>query len=263
VLSGFGPGEWQLVEWDGKPVRYRPAIRATARVRVRARDTATGRVEEQSVYAKVYDDPEKGRLASWAQRELHDQVANSGSPFTVAQPIAYADELRTLVQGGVIGTSLKTLLRQQGDPTPSVRATARAVAEFHQLAATASPRRTQETTRPLRNAQEWLRSARPDLARTVAGILDVVTVGLGGVPPMPTHGDLKPQHVLLNGDRVALIDFDDLAEGDPWADVANLVAQLALTRSEDRARTAVQVFLEEYLARVPASWRSRLPWTIT
>lgn len=259
ILAGFGPGEWQLAKWHAKSVRYRPAVRAAVRVRVRAGDEATGRVTERRTYAKVYSDPQKARLGAQAQRELYDRVAAEGASFVVAEPIAYDSELLTVVQGEVAGTSLQTLLQQENDPTSALRAAARSVAQFHQLAASAPPRRARKSARPLRNGQEWLRSARPDLARTVAGILEAVAVGLGGVAPVPTHGDLRPQHVLLDGDHVALIDFDDLAEGDPLRDIAIFVAQLAQIRSDDRATTAVGVFLKEYLAHVPATWRSRLP----
>jgi hypothetical protein len=201
---------------------------------IRVGDAAAGRVAERNAYAKVYGDAEKGRQGAHAQRDLHDRAA-AGAAFAVAEPIAYVERLQTLVQGEVGGVSLHALLRQRDDPTPALRAAARAVAGFHRLDLAAPPRRAgKEIPRPLRKAQERLRSERPDLAREVAGLLEAVAVGLGGVPPGPTHGDLKPNHILLDGDRVALIDFDDLAEGDPLRDVANLVAQLAQIRSTTR-----------------------------
>ena len=259
LLAGFGPGEWAVLAWEAEPVRYRLGIRAALRLGIRVGDAAAGRVAERNAYAKVYGDAEKGRQGAHAQRDLHDRAA-AGAAFAVAEPIAYVERLQTLVQGEVGGVSLHALLRQQDDPTPALRAAARAVAGFHRLDLAAPPRRAgKEIPRPLRKAQERLRSERPDLAREVAGLLEAVAVGLGGVPPGPTHGDLKPNHILLDGDRVALIDFDDLAEGDPLRDVANLVAQLAQIRSDDQAGTAVRVFLDEYLAHAPATCRARLP----
>jgi len=260
MLAGFGPGEWQLTGWETEVVRYRPTIRATLRLSVRAGDDATGQTAERRAYAKVYGDAEKGRLGARAQLALHDRVAAAGSPFDVAAPIAYADGLRTLVQGEVGGTPLQSLLRQGGNPAPVVRAAARAVAAFHRLDLAAPPRRARnEVPRPLRNARDSLRSVRPDLGAVVAELLAAVAAGLGDQPPGPTHGDLKPQHILLAGERVALIDFDDLAAGDPLRDVANLVAQLAQLRDEALARTAVRVFLEEYAAHLPDAWRARIP----
>jgi aminoglycoside phosphotransferase (APT) family kinase protein len=79
------------------------------------------------------------------------------------------------------------------------------------------------------------------------------------------HGDLKPEHLLLDGDRVALLDFDLIGMADPVTDVAHLMA--FLSRAQDRARgkrdkqapeSASQVFCDEYFSHVPSSWRTRL-----
>jgi len=90
-------------------------------------------------------------------------------------------------------------------------------------------------------------------------------MGLEEVPPAPTHGDLKTEHMLLDGDRVIFIDLGTFAGADPVLDPADVLARLAampglflLPRS--RARVAAQAFAKEYFAHVPKSWRSRLPF---
>ena len=84
------------------------------------------------------------------------------------------------------------------------------------------------------------------------------------VPPAPTHLDFAFDHIMVEGDRLALIDLDSLAEADPVMDVAIVLAHLsthslisALPR--DRALEAGRVFVEEYFACVPESWHARLP----
>src|SRR5205823_3485969 len=64
---------------------------------------------------------------------------------------------------------------------------------------------------------EW---ARPELATHVRAITAAVAAGLEEVPPAPIHGDLKPDHVFLAGDRVIFIDLDSVVLGDPVRDPA-------------------------------------------
>lgn len=193
-------------------------------------------------------------------------AAGGGAGFVVAEPVAYADGLRTLVQREVAGTPLQAILRGDGDPTPAVRAAARAVAalhRLHRLEVAVPPRPFANDLARLRGAQEVLCSARPDLAREVAETVAAVVAGLDGVAPGLVHGDLRPDHVLLDGDRVALIDFDLIAAADPVADVANVVGHLAKTRERagtprDRSGTVTRAFVDEYFAHAPAAWRPRL-----
>ena len=74
------------------------------------------------------------------------------------------------------------------------------------------------------------------------------------------HQQLKPEHLLIDGERVTLIDFDLAGLADPVADVAHLLAFLG--RAEERSRAAdtqtAQVFLDEYFRNAPESWRPRL-----
>jgi hypothetical protein len=139
------------------------------------------------------------------------------------------------------------------------------VAALH-LSGVVPPRR-----RPLRGelprleqAGEVLRSAHPRLGPVVDGAVGAVLAGLDDVPPAPTHFDLKPGHLLVDGDRVGILDFDKLAASDPLLDVASLLVDLAKQQGDarhggDRPGASARAFAEEYFARVPAAWRARLP----
>jgi hypothetical protein len=91
-----------------------------------------------------------------------------------------------------------------------------------------------------------------------------VVAGLEEVPPAPTYLDFAFDHDVVEGDRLALIDLDSLAEADPVLDVAIVLSHLttyslisALHRN--RAREAARVFVEEYFTYVPEAWHARLP----
>ena len=94
-------------------------------------------------------------------------------------------------------------------------------------------------------------------------MIDAISSGLGDLQLMPTHRDLKLDHLFLDGETITIIDFDSFAAADPVIDPATLLAQL-VTMSYGtsipygRIRSAGRAFVEEYFAHVPMSWRSRL-----
>jgi Ser/Thr protein kinase RdoA (MazF antagonist) len=116
----------------------------------------------------------------------------------------------------------------------------------------------------LEGTGEVLKGACPHLRSDIENTVDAVVAGLEEVPPAPTHLDFAFDHIMVEGDRLAVIDLDSLAEADPVLDVAIVLAHLT-TESlisalpPDRAREAARVFVEEYFAYVPEDWRARLP----
>ena len=95
-------------------------------------------------------------------------------------------------------------------------------------------------------------------------MVETVIAGLESAPSSLIHGDLKPDHMLLDGDRVALIDFDLIGLADPVVDVAHLLGFLGKPQLRSRSRgegsqDAAQMFVDEYFTHVPDSWRGRLP----
>jgi aminoglycoside phosphotransferase (APT) family kinase protein len=78
---------------------------------------------------------------------------------------------------------------------------------------------------------------------------------IGKAPSVPIHGDLKPLHLILDGERVVLLDLDKFAAGEPMLDVTNM---LVLLRREQKSDASLaRAFTEEYFAHVPAVWERR------
>ncbi len=267
LLSRFGPGDWRTEAWEAGPLRYRATLRATLRLIVRARDNATAQTEERRYYAKLSREEEEGEQTYQVLRQLWDGAGMKGETFTVARPIAYLSGLRTFLQEEASGTSLHEMLLREEDAVWAIRKVARALATLH-LSDVVAPRshHLNNEIALLRGARDNLRSASPHLAPEVEEIFDAVVAGLEEVPPSPTHGDLKPVHLLFNDGRFTLIDLDTFAGADPVRDVAHFSFTVARTMSprfffpSDRARTVTQAFVEEYFAHVPEAWRSRLPF---
>jgi hypothetical protein len=264
LAAAFGPGDWQIQSWDAATVQYRVDMRAILRVTVEAIDIATGQTFEHQFFAKIYRDANHGRRAYRAQRDLYDRASGGGRHLVIAKPIDYLDELRTLLTWAVPGVSLSKIIGRGEDAIDALRAAARAVAEFHQLDVIAPPRSLAEDMARLREAQEHLASARPDLIDQVSSMVDAVALGLESSPSSLIHGDLKPDHILIDNDRVALIDFDLFGASDPVLDVAHLLAFLRKPQERSRSRRQEpedvgQMFVDEYFSHVPDAWRARLP----
>lgn len=263
LLARFGPGSWRTEAWNVDPVRYRAELGATLRLTVRAMDDATGRREERSFYAKVYHD-DAGEHTHDVLRTLSDRAA-TGKGFVVGEPVAYFGDLRTLIQEETAGTTLRDTLLQNGGSTPAIGRIAEALAALHLEDGTA--RREHPVSKEVADLERTgrlLRWSCPHLRAEIEATLAAVVAGLEEVPPTPAHLDLKLDHILLDGDRVALIDFDGFSRADPVLDTANVLAHLTAMPllydlPRDRLRTTARSFAEEYFARVPEAWRARLP----
>jgi hypothetical protein len=264
LLESFGQGDWRVEAWGAEPVRYLAEMRATLRLTVRARDAATGQIRERRFYAKVYAD-EEGERTHEVLRALWEHAAAEDERFTVGRPVVYLHDLRTSIQEEVNGRHLNSVLTRENGGVPLVRRVARALAAMHLGELVTSRRRLpQRERRIMEKAGELLPLACPHLRTEIEEVVAAVTADLQAVPPAPTHCDFLPAHVMLDGDRLVLIDLDEFAGADPMLDVARLLAPLAtapirLPVPRERALPAAHAFVEEYFTHAPGAWRERLP----
>jgi Phosphotransferase enzyme family len=267
LLAQFGPGNWRTEVWNVEPVRYRAGLGAALQLTVQGQDDATSRRIERRFYAKVYRDEGQGQQTHQVLRALWKQARANGEGFTVARPLAYLSGLRTLLQEEAPGTSLEEILLGESDPTGAVRRVAQALAAFNQGDAPATTQRhlLADQVAILERARRLLGWACPHLRLEVESIIEGVLAGLQEVPLMPTHRDLKPDHIFVDGERTIFIDLDSFAKADPVLDPAYLLVRLAampalLPIPPQRARAAAREFAEEYFSHVPGGWQDRLPF---
>lgn len=262
LLAEFGDGAWQPARWTAESVQYRVDMRAILRLSLQARNR-DGATAERAFYAKIYRGADECRRAFEIQRAVSARAAVAAGALVAARPVAHLNERRTLITQALPGTSLSKIIRRGDAAVPAVRAAARAIAEFHQLDIATPPRPIEEEIVRLREAEAFLAAERPELTGDVSLLVEAIVAGLDDAPMGPIHGDLKPDHILIDGGRVALMDFDLAAAADPVADVAHLIAFLG--KPQERARNrregpvdAASIFVEEYFAHTPPSWRQRL-----
>jgi hypothetical protein len=268
LFADVGRGAWRLEHWNSDVARYRPDMRATLRIEVAARQEQTGQLEQRRAYAKVYRDLNEGRHAYAVLQTLWERTQSGKQGFAVAQPLAYLDDLRTMLISEVPGDRVLEIRRQSSKPEAeaALRQAARAIASLHQLQLPDDllPRAWTDKQEQLASVAAQLSRTNPSHAARLAALVTDITQSLGDTPLAPTHHDLKQGHMLIAGDQVTILDFDKLAIGDPLVDVANIAATLGAERDGTRQRAErrgrfVEAFVDTYFSCVPSVWRSTFP----
>jgi Phosphotransferase enzyme family len=185
------------------------------------------------VVAKAYRG-DKGRNAWDGMRALWASSLAAGDVVTIAEPLAYVPELGLLVQGPVgERQTLKQLIRAaltagtsdaQKELDSAMDRTAAGLAALHTCAADyGEPVTIAGELLEIRGMLRPLTAAVPDLADAATPLLATVEELATRQPPDaagPAHGSFRPAQVLLDGDRVAFIDFDDVCQAEPAMDLA-------------------------------------------
>jgi hypothetical protein len=268
VLDQFGPGEWRLENWGAETVRYHVDMRAMVRLDVQALERTRNQSSGLRLYAKVYPEADMGAEAFAIQHRLWQYAAEDAAPFAVARPVAWLPDLQTLLLGEVTGTSLLDLLRQRDEALPALDKTAQAFAALHQLPLvdflTERSRDVRDEDIRLDRLAGSIMEAAPNLAPLAYEVVAAIRANPGEPILGPTHFDLKPGHILLDGQHVTLLDFDKLQAADPLVDVASFAVNLGKIRAGNRrhpgkARATMDAFIADYFSRVPAEWFARFP----
>jgi aminoglycoside phosphotransferase (APT) family kinase protein len=129
---------------------------------------------------------------------------------------------------------------------------------IHGLPARGVPvRATADLVATVRADATWLRFAVPDAAGAVDELERVVIAeldALGSGAPGLCHGDPAMDQVLVDGEDLTIVDFDDAALGDPYADLGTMIAGLTidappLVRDDAAGERAIAAYLDGYRER--------------
>lgn len=265
VLRSFGPGSWRVEGWSNEVVRYREGLSLVVRYTVTASHAGSRTEREQIFYAKAYPEQDAARRAFTALEQLALHSASSGLGVRVEGPIACIDRLNCVLFRATAGRPLDEMLgaADEGELLAAIESTGRAVARFNMsqvpVARTFS---AADYLQSLRRPVTILAHACPEVTVDVCRVLDAVRgIADGGLHP--THRDMKPEHVLVTPGGLTFIDLDSCALAEPVLDAALMLARfegLALAEAKRaRLRSMSAAFTRAYLARVPETWRARLP----
>ena len=202
-----------------RAVRWKPGRRAVLELNMKLVDRRSGEIEPWRAFARVMPAAElEAKVARWR--------AAGEVPAAAAPRVEIVDPER-----GWFATAAAPGRPLSGTPSTPVRAAlGRALAALHASPAAGLPLR--DDREDLAAAERALRSlvlVAADLesrALALVARLRGALAPLAPVTPVFTHGDMGADQILVHGEQLALIDWDEAANGDPHADWASLLADL-------------------------------------
>ena len=252
ALSALTGGRAELVSHQLQLAQVVPEHRACARVELSFRAGRAAPLEFRTLYVKT-DSEHRGALTHAVMQALHRSAAQADGRLLTPQPILWQGDCGLHWQAALPGTPLLDASPQVG-ASASMRVGA-LLAALHSVAVPA-PR--------VVVAQEWLERlglvahtlvlVEPRWQRAVralAGSLAANVKTIATTPNVTLHGDLHPRNVLIDGDRLGLIDLDSVRHGPAIADLGDWIADAvyrALLGGHDVADALVscRAFLRGY-----------------
>ena len=280
-----------------KVVRYKPGSRCTVLYRLEyPQNRPTDRRWPELVIAKTYRN-EKGKNAFDGMVALWNSPLAESSTVQIAEPLAYNERERVMVQGPIgEEITLKKLMItafRSGNPealekvSQVMQKTAAGLAELHEANVPVGKQWDwEDEMSEVRERIERLSSAHPGLTEAASPLLDRLTQLADANPPdrlVPSHGSFRPAQVLLYKDQIGFIDFDTFCQSEPANDLAlflSAVMNLAMTNSDfdevrdsgstmdesmrqarfEMAMSLSEQFLDEYEKHRPVSRERVVLW---
>jgi len=195
------------------------------------------------------------------------RAADDGLGFELPEPLGTLSELCMEFFSRLPGVRLSTLVAADAFPRLCERAAA-SLLHFHTLPVTLGWERgvAADVAKVTDRAAEFA-TLFPGERQRIAALRRDLRARLGAMRPSRlrlTHGDFQGDNILIDGVRLALVDLEDCAMGDPADDVGSNWAQLTWHTLEAGARTPIpnlgrQAFLAAYLGRTDAETAARVP----
>ncbi len=231
---------------------YTPHARAAFDYEVLGEGRRTGAPELRWLIGKMHAKKPAPRLFAdaWAVWSA------SHGKIGLAPPVGFLGPVGMTLQERVRGVRLGGLVDRPGFDS-TVRRTARALARLHGLQIPLSSRR--KLHEELKGIHRWagiLSAIRPELKARVETLRDRLSAEVQARIRLtaPTHADFHHTNVLVEGDRITIIDLDEMAFGDPMVDVGRFLASLRVPARRAFGRISAleeagEAFLGEYLRR--------------
>jgi Ser/Thr protein kinase RdoA (MazF antagonist) len=229
------------------PVLVGPRLRALRLVAYAPEKSATLRCDGDDgaiAFAKLYAREEAERTFL-----LHRRLIAARVP--VPRPLPSATAHRLLVVAPVLGRRLAELAG--ADLIRGHRLLGAAVARLHELPPPDAERFRRLEPDRVHAAAELVARVRPDVADAAHDVAGRIAGRERTGPLVCLHGDLHPKNVLVDGERITLVDLDQTAGGAAAAELGSLFAGLRYARiagglDRPTERACATAFAEGYSA---------------
>lgn len=177
----------------------------------------------------------------------------SEGPLRVARLLGTSRRRGAVALEWLLGNVLADIARQPAFDAADTVSVGAALATVHAQEPSRRLRVRRARHETLERLAIQLGHLRPDLATHAHELANQLATHLAAAPTrrVPIHGDFYASQVLLHGETVSIIDFDEVARGDPATDVGCFIAHLELdalcgTLHRDAIESMEKALLEGY-----------------
>ena len=266
VAATWGP-ETTIEQHTTRLIHYVPEHTCTVRVQLALTNKKMKVPAKVTLFGKAYYD-DGGAESYRLMQQLWTNDACRQGQLQIAQPLAYDPATRILWQLGLPGRTLLTYALGSQTTEPLLAEAAHAVASLHRAALPCRRTTMQADLLALLPRSQALVSQRLPPLTSAVGTLVATLQSLAPCPasePQATlHGDLHLQNFFVNeaappGQRLALIDLDNLSTGSPWHDLGSFCAALYYRGLLDGiAQSRIAQSLDRFLL----AYAEQAPWPL-
>ncbi len=231
-------------------MRYRPGLRATVRVEVNQSKSSS--TDKSNLMFVKFSAEEDAGTAVRQQTRYARQLGRPNQGLTIDAPIAKCGQTGAVIYAHATGRTLQDEAGLHGNYQRMAEISADAIHRLHTAEAEGLPAANSERmARRLTRAASLIAWACPDTAPLSNEIVANINQQFSSLQARPVHGDLKPEHIFVDGEQVTLIDNESIELGDPAFDLGRLLARLEVDESRTKTNKIeslllARAFLERY-----------------
>jgi len=251
-----GVAQADAVAWSAEVMKHRVGKRWLIRYTLNTPRAAGA--QRRTVVAKLYLKAARAARIYGLMCALHRDVFADAGPLRIPAPLLLAADVGLILQEHIAGADLRAAL-SGGDAVRPLTLAGRWLSRLH-AAGPLPGLPVKSLAHELRKVDDWCEMLAPHLSPREAARLDRARDALRAgaadlaAPALATiHRDFYYANVLWDDESLWVVDFDQMALGDPAQDVGHFLANLVdLGRktpgSDDAVATASEAFLAGYRA---------------